>query len=118
MRQRKVITLLVIAGVVMSLTSCGNVQSSTTERVGEENTEESSKGQSTADSNVETMHFVTDGKIEETVMVDESDIKITTTELSYTDYDIRLNLTIENNSDKDLSFTSGSMGYGLSLIHI
>ena len=49
MRQRKVITLLVIAGVVMSLTSCGDVQSSTTERVGEENTEEISKGQSTAD---------------------------------------------------------------------
>lgn len=117
MRQRKVITLLVIAGVVMSLTSCGDVQSSTTERVGEENTEESSKGQSTADSNVETMHFVSEGKIEETVMVDESDIKITATELSYTDYDIRLNLTIENNSDKDLSFTSGSMGYGCNAIN-
>ncbi len=30
---------------------------------------------------------------------------------------IRLNLTIENNSDKDLSFTSGSMGYGCNAIN-
>ena len=49
--------------------------------------------------------------LEETVMIDESDIKITATGLNYTNYAVELELTIENNSGKNLSFVSGSLGY-------
>jgi hypothetical protein len=49
--------------------------------------------------------------IEETVLVDEADVKITATELVYSDYEVKLRLTIENNTDQDLSFRSGTMAY-------
>ena len=50
--------------------------------------------------------------------VPDSGIKIfTATELSYTDYSAELNLLIENNSDKNLSFISGSMGYSCNAVN-
>ncbi len=55
--------------------------------------------------------------IEETVMVDESNVRITATGLTYNNYAVELELTIENNSDKDLSFTSGSMGYSCNSVN-
>lgn len=117
MRQKKVITLFAVAGMVLFLTSCENAQSTTTEGMEKESIMETVNEQSTTDSNTEIAHFVRDGKVEETVMVNEKDIKITATDLSYTDYDIRLSLTIENNSDKDLSFVSGSVGYSCNAIN-
>lgn len=53
----------------------------------------------------------TEVSIEETILVDEKDIKITATEIEFGRYDLEVSLTIENNSDKDLSFVSGSIGY-------
>ena len=64
-----------------------------------------------------TESFKTTAVIEETVLVDEDDIKITATELSYTNYSADLNLLIENNSDKNLSFISGSMGYSCNAVN-
>ena len=49
--------------------------------------------------------------IEETVLVDESDVKITATELELTSTAAELTLTLENNTDKDLTFRgTGSNG--------
>lgn len=55
--------------------------------------------------------------MEETVLVDESDVKITATALKYTAYDVKLSLTIENNSDQDLSFYAGTLGYSCNSIN-
>ena len=55
--------------------------------------------------------------IEETVLVDESDIKITATGLKYTAYDVKLSLAIENNSSQDLSFCSGTLGYNCNSVN-
>lgn len=55
--------------------------------------------------------------IEETVLVDESDIKITATGLKYTAYDVKLSLAIENNSSQDLSFHSGTLGYNCNSVN-
>lgn len=52
----------------------------------------------------------TNGSIEETVLLEDGGIKITATGLSYSDYDVKLNLTIENNTEQKLSFTSGILG--------
>lgn len=55
--------------------------------------------------------------MEETVLVDESNVKITATALKYTAYDVKLSLTIENNSDQDLSFYAGTLGYSCNSIN-
>ena len=49
--------------------------------------------------------------MEETVLVDESDVKITATGLKYTAYEVKASLTIENNTDQSLSFYAGTLGY-------
>lgn len=59
----------------------------------------------------------TDGNIEETVLLEEDGIKITATGLSYSNYDVKLNLTIENNTEQKLSFTSGTLGYSCNSIN-
>ncbi len=42
---------------------------------------------------------------------------ITATALNYTNYSVELDVFIENNSDKDLSFVSGSIGYSCNSIN-
>ncbi len=61
--------------------------------------------------------FTTTATIEQTVLIDESDIKITATDLTYTGYSVDLDLSIENNTDKNLSFASGTVGYCCSSIN-
>lgn len=51
------------------------------------------------------------------MLYDENDVKITATGLSYTSYAAELNVTIENNSDKDLSFICNSVGYNCNAIN-
>lgn len=61
--------------------------------------------------------FNTNATLAETVLVDEGGVKITATGLTYTAYSAELALTIENNSGKNLSFVSGSMGYSCNSIN-
>ena len=49
--------------------------------------------------------------------MDESDVKITATNIKYTAYDVKLSLAIENNSSQDLSFYSGTAGYNCNSIN-
>lgn len=55
--------------------------------------------------------------LEETVLVDEDNVKITATGLKYTAYEVKVSLTIENNTDKSLSFRSGTMGYSCNSVN-
>jgi len=64
-----------------------------------------------------TIRFEPSATIEETVLVDESDVKITATDLKYTAYDVKLSLTIENNTSQDLSFHSGTLGYSCNSVN-
>lgn len=64
-----------------------------------------------------TARFDPSATIEETVLVDESDVKITATGIKYTAYDVKLSLSIENNSSQDLSFHSGTLGYSCNSIN-
>ena len=61
--------------------------------------------------------FNVNATLNETVLVDDGGVKITATGLTYTAYSADLALTIENNSGKDLSFVSGSMGYSCNSIN-
>lgn len=61
--------------------------------------------------------FDTSYNIEETVLVDENDVKITATGLNYTDYAVEVNLLLENNSDKNLTIYTGSVGYSPNAVN-
>ncbi len=61
--------------------------------------------------------FAKDATIEETVLYDKNDVKITATDLNYGNYSANLEVTIENNSDKKLSFVSESVSCALNAIN-
>lgn len=55
--------------------------------------------------------------IEETVLVDERDVKITATELRAANYAVELVLQLENNSGRDLKFHSGTLRYNRNSVN-
>lgn len=61
--------------------------------------------------------FNTEATIEENVLYDENDIKITAKELTYDTFSAKLSVTVENNSDKELSYSCGSSGYHVNSIN-
>lgn len=62
-------------------------------------------------------NFDTGATIKETVIYNENNIKITANELTYGSFSAELSVTIENNSDKNLSFICGSSGYNANSIN-
>ncbi|MCC8138628.1 MAG: hypothetical protein LIO76_11360 [Clostridiales bacterium] len=54
--------------------------------------------------------FSAEGIIEETVLIDENDIKITATELTYNEHYVSVHVTIENNSDEDITAACNENG--------
>lgn len=64
-----------------------------------------------------TVLFDTSGTIEETDLYNENDVRVTATGLSYSDSAVTIELTIENNSDKNLSFIAGSLGYSCNSVN-
>lgn len=79
--------------------------------------EDKSDEQEQKDKKGKNNKVATTGNIEETVLLEEEGIKITATGLSYSDYDVKLNLTIENNTEQKLSFTSGTLGYSCNSVN-
>lgn len=121
---RKIISLLLVLLLVFSLVACGNTN--------ESNSTDTPTSTPTADSETsgnetptddeshidfEPREFKKTATIEETVLVDESGVKITAKELTYSNYAAELILVIENNSDKDLSFIANSVGYSCNSIN-
>ncbi len=127
MKQKRVLTILMMAVLACSVTACGDEKEPSQEETmsvdagkeesedQEEEPEEDLEAEEPED--VSVRDFQTDAAIEETVLVDENDIKITATDLSYDNYSAKLNLVIENNSDKNLSFVTGSIGYSCCAIN-
>ena len=130
---KKGLSILSALAIMLSLTACsgdsGNsdnsVQSESLAETqstvqGENSTAASTSAteQKPAENNSAKLgEFKQTATISETVMVDEDDVKITATGLSYQNYAFELELLIENNSTKDLSFVSGSMGYSCNSIN-
>ena len=123
---KKSLSVLSALAILLSLTACNhgssNLRSSvqseslaeTQSTVQEESstTSTSAPDEKPAENNSAKLgEFQQTATIAETVMVDEGDVKITATGLNYKNYAFELELLIENNSTKDLSFVSGSAGY-------
>lgn len=121
MKKRMFVALLMMMFV---LTACGGAQSGegVKERQGESNSleETDSRDGSVSQSKAEggdLKPFATDATIEETVLMDENNVRIVATGLEYDNNMVRLNLLIENNGEEDLSFVSGSIGYGCNAVN-
>lgn len=117
---KKIIVLFLVLLLMSTMVACGNnVEVSDISADNQQSSEtESNK---TVD-NIEDLDgklgtFNKNATIEETVMVDEGGMKITATGLNYDNYSVELELTIENNTDKNLSFHSGSVGYSCNSIN-
>jgi len=118
---KKIISMIMILCCIMSLAACGNTNIEPDETTtNKEQTDNSSevKPSDEPEQAVEKLGaFSKEATLAETVMVDEWGVKITATGLSYSNYAVELELTIENNSGKDLSFISGSMGYSCNSVN-
>ncbi|MCD8019806.1 MAG: hypothetical protein LUF92_09580 [Clostridiales bacterium] len=122
-RNRRVALL---AGVLMTgifmfgLAGCGNTQTATDTETDTGQFQETvtvEETQTMEKDSVEVGEFDTNATIEETVLIDQDDIKVTATELTFSNYSAELSITIENNSDKDLSFIAESLGYSCNAIN-
>ena len=61
--------------------------------------------------------FKHEATIAETVLLDKDGIRITATDLVYGSYAAELHLTFENNTGKDLTFVSNSIGYSCNSVN-
>lgn len=117
----KVMSALLAITLLGSLTACGNAlpsgESGSKPAAGNDASESSSVSEAPVQPEEEMAPFTGSATLEETVLVDEGGVKITATGLTYTAYSVDLDLTIENNSGKDLTFISGSLGYGCNSVN-
>ncbi len=108
----KLLPMLLTAAMVSLMTACsGTTGDDFSQASGSSVTEQASEVAGSLG------EFRTDAVLEETVLLDEDGVKITATGLTYTDYEVRVDLTLENNSGKDLSFVAGSMGYSCNSVN-
>lgn len=136
---KKTATLLTVSALILALSACGNsTPAATTPAAGEQTTVTTAKDadketttteQTTAPEETTTVEttakpvennkvgFKTDATIEETVLVDKDGIKVVAKELTYTKYEAKLELAIENNGDTDVSLMSGTLGYSCNSVN-
>lgn len=122
---KKLICVLLAFVLVLGLTACGKDKTETTEPEkadmtatetvddvtdAAEETEETDVQEST-ESSEELPEFDQSAVIETTVILDQDSIKVTATALEYDDYSANLKLSLENNSDKTLTFSTNTLGF-------
>lgn len=119
MKKQKTFSLALAA---LLLAACSQAPQQETSSPTAAPAQEAASAQSAAPSQAETVQdktalFAPTATMEETVLVDESGIKITATNLAYTAYSVKLGLTIENNTEQDLSFYSGTAVYSCNSVN-
>ena len=111
--KRRMIMLGVAITVVVALSGCGKENKNA--EIGTDIADTDAEWDDAGEDTVE--EFAKDATIEETVLYDENDVKITATELNYGNYSANLEVTIENNSDEKLSFVSESVSCAQNAIN-
>ncbi len=71
----------------------------------------------TSDFGTEFATFQKDQQIDETVLYDDNDVRITATGLTYGYYEAELGIKIENNSDRELKFLAETLGYSRNAVN-
>ena len=105
---KRMLSLLLAAMLIFALAACGDKPAEP---------EDSSKPAPKPSATETLDDFSTDATIEETVLVDDGGVLITATGLTYTNYSVDLALSIENNTDQDLTFTSNTLGYSCNSVN-
>lgn len=125
---KKGLAVLLLASAI-TLTACGSTEeknvtpaSSDTEsaestETKEETVDNASEEEAEEIEKVAITPFFGTGTIEDTVIVDEKDVKITASNLNYDSYEATMDLLIENNSDENLSFSSGTLRYRCNAVN-
>lgn len=111
---RKVWMFMLTMMVVLSMAACGGSVGSNSSVGG---AEISAVGDLDSSRSPDFGTFKKTEQIAETVLVDEDNVKITATELIYDTYTVDVELLLENNSEKDLSFVCGSSGYSCNSVN-
>ncbi len=135
---KRTTTLLTVSALILALSACGNsTPAATTTAASEQpavttvnnaSNDDTSAEQTTAPEETMTAEttekpvenkvgFKSDATIEETVLVDKDGIKVVAKELTYTKYEAKLELAIENNGDTDISLMSGTLGYSCNSVN-
>lgn len=114
---KRLSTIAWVLTLALSLSACGTSSDEPLQSNESHHTEQSTSA-TVAEKPKETLgEFSKTATIEETVMIDENGVKITATGLKYTNYSVEVELNIENNSDNNLSFISGSAGYSCNSVN-
>ncbi len=142
---KKILSTVLVVALCLSLIACGSNANESVPQMAEETMDESaavSEQETTAEEPAPTVEpvlteepvpteeptpteepapaeepFQMRGTIEETVLVDEKDIKVTATELEFDSRGAELSLLFENNSDRELSFTTGTLGFSCNSVN-
>ncbi len=103
---KKIAALTAAAAMAVTFVGCENSKESPTD---------SSKVEEYVEKKVDEINK--DSTIDENVIYDKNNIKITSTSIEFYTSSVELNLTIENNTDKNLKFLSGTMGNSCNSIN-
>lgn len=106
---KKILTIVLTFVVLIVLAACGSKSPSSTD-LPTSSKEEVTESKPTVKDSFK-------GSIEEVVLVDESGVKITAKKLEYSSWNATLSLSLENNTDKELSFHAGSVGYSVNSVN-
>ena len=120
MVKKKVYSLVWAVGLMLTLTACSKEAEAFFQESKNE-LQESSLFENQTEKESKTAVVVEDfnpiATIEQVLIYDKNDVKITVNGLEYSDYYAELNITIENNSAKDLTFNAGSVAYANNAIN-
>lgn len=122
---RKIITGLLTIAIMLTLVSCsgndGDIDTSglptDSQITVSDDADIGNVSTESNDSGVVLGEFDKSATISETVLVDENGILIKATGLTFSNYAVELELLIENNSQKDLSFVCESIGYSRNSVN-
>lgn len=70
-----------------------------------------------SDFDAESATFLKEQTIEETVLYDQNNIRITATELTYDNSSVQLGIKLENNTAVTQQFLAGTMGYSVNAVN-
>lgn len=112
---KKAICLIISVMMIIILAACGNNAGGQGNNAPAEKGDANDNSQESYEKN--DLGLVFAATIEETVLVDDKDVRITAKELSYSGSSAELSLFIENNSDKDLSFYAGTAGCPMNSVN-
>lgn len=104
---KKVLSILLAILIAMSVAACSIPEESST----------GTNGTTEPPVIYDPKEFKQEATIAETVLLDKDGIRITATDLVYGSYAAELHLTFENNTGKDLTFVSNSIGYSCNSVN-